>query len=75
MMASAVNSAADALRIDATFLREGDLAGLIWASEDRLDHPLLAYATARLHRRHPLLPLAVERDHAARCGQWAYADH
>jgi uncharacterized protein (TIGR02217 family) len=47
MMASAVNSAADALRIDATFLREGDLAGLIWASEDRLDHPLLAYATQR----------------------------
>lgn len=47
MMASAVNSAADALRIDATFLRQGDLAGLIWESEDTLDHPLLAYATDR----------------------------
>jgi uncharacterized protein (TIGR02217 family) len=45
MMASVVNTAPDALRIDATFLRQGDLAGLIWASADTLDHPLLAYAT------------------------------
>ena len=51
MMASVVTSVADALRVDLTFLREGDLAGLIWASEDKLDHPLLAYATDRDYSR------------------------
>ncbi len=45
MMASVVTTAADALRVDATFLRQGDLAGLIWDSVDRFDHPLLAYDT------------------------------
>ncbi|MEO0413207.1 MAG: DUF2460 domain-containing protein [Pseudomonadota bacterium] len=45
MMASVVNSAPDALRLDLTFLRYQDLAGLIWESEDTLDHPLLRYQT------------------------------
>lgn len=47
MMASVITAAADALRVDATFLRKGDLGGLIWESADRLDHPLLAYDTDR----------------------------
>ncbi|OAO02646.1 hypothetical protein A8B75_11990 [Sphingomonadales bacterium EhC05] len=55
MMASVVTTAADALRVDAVFYNSDDLAGLIWETEDRLDHPLLAYETmhdyARLHWR------------------------
>lgn len=51
MMASVVTTAADALRIDLEFHRKGDLAGLIWASEDTLDHPLLAYDTDRDYSR------------------------
>ncbi|MEO7247098.1 MAG: DUF2460 domain-containing protein, partial [Novosphingobium sp.] len=47
MMASLVTTAPDALRIDAVFMTQGDLAGLIWESHDRLDHPLLAYKTDR----------------------------
>lgn len=47
MMASVVTTAPDALRVDLVFQRRGDLAGLIWEAEDRWDHPLLAYATAR----------------------------
>ena len=47
MMASVVTSAPDALRIDAEFHHEGELAGLIWESEDTLDHPLLEYETRR----------------------------
>ena len=47
MMAALTCPAPDALRIDATFLREGDLAGVIWDSIDTLDHPLLRYATNR----------------------------
>ena len=43
MMASVVTTAPDALRVDAVFMSQGDLAGLIWESDDRLDHPLLAY--------------------------------
>jgi hypothetical protein len=45
MMAAITTTAPDALRIDATFMGQGDLAGLIWESTDRLDHPLLAYKT------------------------------
>ena len=44
MTAAVVTTAPDALRVDAVFLRKADLAGLIWDSEDRLDHPLLARA-------------------------------
>ncbi|MEO9599628.1 DUF2460 domain-containing protein [Parasphingorhabdus sp.] len=47
MMASVVTTAANALRVDAVFYNSDDLAGLIWESEDRLDHPLLAYETER----------------------------
>jgi len=51
MVASVIDTAADALRVDAMFLREGDLAGLIWESEDVHDHPLLAYKTNRDYSR------------------------
>jgi uncharacterized protein (TIGR02217 family) len=47
MMASVVTTAPDALRVDAVFHRADDLAGLIWEAEDRHDHVLLAYETAR----------------------------
>ncbi len=51
MMASVVATAPDGLRVDAEFHRKSDLAGLIWESEDRYDHPLLAYATDRNYSR------------------------
>ena len=47
MMAAVTCLAPDALRADCTFLRQGDLAGIIWDSVDAFDHPLLAYATRR----------------------------
>ena len=47
MMASARLIAPDALRVDCEFQRTGDLAGLIWESEDRWSHPLIGYATNR----------------------------
>lgn len=47
MMAALTCPAPDALRADVTFLREGDLAGVIWDSADTLDHPLLRYGTNR----------------------------
>jgi uncharacterized protein (TIGR02217 family) len=47
MMASVIATAPDALRVDAVFYRQDDLAGLIWEAEDRFDHPLLAYETRR----------------------------
>lgn len=47
MMASVVTTGADALRVDAVFYRQDDLAGLIWDAEDRHDHPLLRYETCR----------------------------
>jgi len=51
MMAALTTPAPDALRVDCAFLTEGDLAGLIWDSTDRWDHPLLAYATNRDYSR------------------------
>ena len=51
MMAALTTTAPDALRIDAVFLRQGDLAGIIWDSADRFDHPLTAYATNRDYAR------------------------
>jgi uncharacterized protein (TIGR02217 family) len=51
MMASVVTTGPHSLRIDAAFYRADDLAGLIWESEDRHDHPLLAYETSRDFRR------------------------
>lgn len=50
MMAAATTRAANAVRVDACFYKANDLAGLIWESEDRHDHPLLAYETARDYR-------------------------
>ncbi|MBX7536426.1 DUF2460 domain-containing protein [Qipengyuania sp. GH1] len=50
MMASVVTTAPDALRVECEFYHEGELSGLIWDSEDRLDHPLLAYRTERDYR-------------------------
>ena len=47
MMASVITTAPDAMRVDCEFHYKGELAGLIWESEDTLDHPLLAYATRR----------------------------
>lgn len=47
MMASIVTTAPDALRVECEFHHRGELAGLIWASEDAADHPLLAYETSR----------------------------
>ncbi|MDM8010288.1 MAG: DUF2460 domain-containing protein [Parasphingorhabdus sp.] len=51
MMASVVTTAPDALRVDAVFYNSDELAGLIWESEDGLDHPLLAYETLRDYAR------------------------
>ncbi|USI71476.1 DUF2460 domain-containing protein [Sphingomonas morindae] len=47
MMAGVVTTAVDALRVEALFYNRDDLAGLIWEAEDRRDHPLLRYETAR----------------------------
>ncbi|WP_375288245.1 DUF2460 domain-containing protein [Sphingomonas sp.] len=47
MMAAATNPAPDAVRVDCVFYRQNDLAGVIWEAEDRHDHPLLRYETAR----------------------------
>ncbi|MBB6427532.1 DUF2460 domain-containing protein [Sphingopyxis sp. JAI128] len=47
MMASVTSDAPASLRVEAVFYRKEDLAGLIWESEDRWDHPLLAYETRR----------------------------
>ncbi len=47
MMASVVTTGPESLRVDAVFYKQDDLAGLIWEAEDRFDHPLLAYETAR----------------------------
>jgi uncharacterized protein (TIGR02217 family) len=50
MMASVVSTGPASLRVDAEFYTGADLAGLIWESEDRHDHPLLRYRTARDYR-------------------------
>ncbi|HEX8124626.1 MAG TPA: DUF2460 domain-containing protein [Allosphingosinicella sp.] len=47
MMASVVTTGPNALRVDCVFYKADDLAGLIWESEDRFDHPLLSYETSR----------------------------
>lgn len=51
MMASAVTTGPNALRVEAVFYKADDLAGLIWEAEDRWDHPLLKYRTDRDFRR------------------------
>ena len=47
MMASVVSDSPHGMRVDCAFYRTDDLAGLIWEAEDRHDHPLLRYETAR----------------------------
>lgn len=51
MMAGVVTSGPRSLRVDAVFYGKDDLAGLIWESEDRWDHRLLAFETNRDYRR------------------------
>lgn len=50
MMAAVTTPAPATLRVDTVFYRAGDLAGLIWDSVDRFDHPLLSYETRRDYR-------------------------
>ena len=50
MVAAITTPAPRSLRVDLSFLKGNDLAGLIWESADRHDHPLLGYATARDYR-------------------------
>jgi len=50
-MASVVTAAPDALRVDVEFHHANALAGLIWESSDRFDHPLLRYDTDRDYSR------------------------
>ncbi len=68
MMASVITTGADSLRVDAEFHHAGELAGLIWESEDTLDHPLLAYDTNREYTAlRVAVPLAFVRYRRARC--------
>lgn len=46
-MASVVTTGPDSMQIDVELHHKGELVGLIWDSEDTLDHPLLAYETDR----------------------------
>ena len=46
-MAAVIATAPDALRVEVELHHHGELVGLIWESEDRFDHPLLAYSTDR----------------------------
>ncbi len=50
-MGSVVTTAADAMRVELEFHHRNALAGLIWDSEDKLDHPLLSYYTDRDYSR------------------------
>lgn len=50
-MGSVVTQGPDALRADLEFHHRDALAGLIWSSEDGIDHPLMAYATDRDYSR------------------------
>jgi len=50
MMAAVTTTGPQAMRVDAVFYRSDDLAGLIWASADTVDHPLLRYETAGDYR-------------------------
>ncbi len=51
MMGSLVTTGADSLRVETEFHHRNELAGLIWESLDRFDHPLLGYATNRDYSR------------------------
>ena len=47
MMASTVTTGFDSLMVDMVFYRYEDLCGLIWDSEDSIDHPFHRYETRR----------------------------
>lgn len=49
-MGSVITTGPDSMRVDCEFLHKGELVGLIWESEDTLDHPLLRYDTRRDYR-------------------------
>ncbi len=49
-MGSVITTGPDSMRVDCEFLHKGEIVGLIWESEDALDHPLLAYRTKRDYR-------------------------
>lgn len=51
MMACVTASDADKLKVFCEFHHRGELCGLIWDSEDTLDHPLLGYETDRDYTR------------------------
>lgn len=53
-MASVITTGPDSLRVDCEIHHEGELVGLIWESEDHLDHPLLAYAASSDYSRSTL---------------------
>ncbi|MDJ0979503.1 MAG: DUF2460 domain-containing protein [Erythrobacter sp.] len=46
-MASVITKGADSMQVDVELHHKGELVGLIWESNDTLDHPLLAYETDR----------------------------
>ncbi|AKH43480.1 uncharacterized protein (TIGR02217 family) [Altererythrobacter atlanticus] len=50
-MGSVVTTGPDSLRVDLEFHHRDALAGLIWDSVDRIDHPLHAYDTDRDYSR------------------------
>ncbi|MFQ3594892.1 MAG: DUF2460 domain-containing protein [Sphingomonadaceae bacterium] len=50
MMAAITNPEPATIRVDLAFLARADLAGLIWSSQDRWSHPLLAYETRKDYR-------------------------
>ncbi|MBL4801747.1 MAG: hypothetical protein JKY45_07610, partial [Emcibacter sp.] len=54
MMASSVTTGYDSLDVDLVFYRYEDLCGLIWDSEDTVDHPFHSYET-RLDYSHTTL--------------------
>ncbi len=50
MMGALTNPGGEAMTVTLNFYRKNDLAGLIWESEDRFDHPLLSYETRKDYR-------------------------
>ena len=50
-MASVITTGPESLRVDCELHQANSLIGLIWESEDRFDHPLLAYDTDRDYSR------------------------
>ncbi len=44
-MASVITLSAASMKVDCVFYNKADLVGLIWESEDKIDHPLLGYET------------------------------